>query len=247
MARYLLAFDFDHTLIDANSDVYIIKLAPNGELPAEIKDLYKDTGWIEYMGQIFKYLHKNGSKQSDILSCMSEIPLTEGMRELLDFTSKAGCFEHIIISDSNSVFINHILATHSLSVVMAGIFTNPAEFNDAGCLTLQGYHSQDWCSLSTVNMCKGHILKNFIDMKRKSGIEYASVLYVGDGYNDLCPSLELRPQDFVFPRVGFKLHKLITKMSKENKPVDMSALTARIKQWESGLDILETVKSFSLQ
>ena len=175
---------------------------------------------------------------------MSEIPLTHGMRELLDFTSRANCFDHIIISDSNSVFINHILEKFGLSHVMTRIFTNPAKFDDTGCLTVQGYHTQDWCSLSTVNMCKGHILKSFIGEKQKSGVDYAAVIYVGDGYNDLCPSLTLRPQDFVFPRVGYKLCKLIAQMEKENKPVDMSSLRANVTPWESGRDILKTLKNF---
>ena len=177
---------------------------------------------------------------------MSEIPLTVGMRELLDFTTGVKCFDHIIISDSNSVFINHILDANNLSNVMASIFTNPAKFNNCGCLTLEGYHSQNWCSLSTFNMCKGHILKSFIDNKYKSGTEYKAVLYVGDGYNDLCPSLTLRSQDFVFPRVGFRLHKLISQMSEENKPVNISNLTAKVIPWESGLDILKAVKTFPL-
>ncbi|RUS71963.1 hypothetical protein EGW08_020276 [Elysia chlorotica] len=244
MERYLMAFDFDHTLIDENSDLFVIKLAPNGDLPDEIKELYADHGWIDYMGQIFKYLHKNGTRESDILSCMSEIPVTAGMKELLDFTVGVKCFDHIIISDSNSVFINHILNTNNLSSTISNIFTNPAKFDSCGCLTLEGYHSQDWCSLSTVNMCKGDILKSFIEDKRKSGTEYKAILYVGDGYNDLCPSLTLRPQDFVFPRVGFRLNKLIEQMSEENKPVDMSTLTAKVIPWVSGLDILKTVKTF---
>ena len=59
MARYLIAFDFDHTLIDENSDLYVIKLAPNKDLPDEIKDLHEDHGWINYMSQIFKYAFTN--------------------------------------------------------------------------------------------------------------------------------------------------------------------------------------------
>ncbi|GFO35707.1 pyridoxal phosphate phosphatase phospho2 [Plakobranchus ocellatus] len=246
MARYLIVFDFDHSLIDENSDLYVIKLAPNGKLPKEIEGLYEDSGWMDYMSEIFKYLHKNGIQSQDILKCMSEIPLTPGMKELLNFTGNTKCFDHIIISDSNSVFINQILETYSLSSVINHIFTNPAKFDDVGCLTLEGYHAQDWCSLSTVNMCKGHILKDFLKKKQESGTDYAAILYVGDGYNDLCPSLTLQPQDYIFPRVGFRLNKLISQMSKENMPVERSSLKASVIPWESGLNILETVKSFSL-
>ena len=48
-ARYLMAFDFDHTLIDKNSDLHIVKLAPNGQLPQSIKDTYSPDGWNDFM------------------------------------------------------------------------------------------------------------------------------------------------------------------------------------------------------
>jgi pyridoxal phosphate phosphatase PHOSPHO2 len=51
----LLAFDFDHTLIDENSDLSVKKLAPNGQLPESIETQYSATGWTEYMAAIFKY------------------------------------------------------------------------------------------------------------------------------------------------------------------------------------------------
>ena len=53
--KLLIAFDFDHTLVDDNSDTYIIKrLAPNGKLPDEIKAIYRKKCWTTYMGAIFK-------------------------------------------------------------------------------------------------------------------------------------------------------------------------------------------------
>jgi pyridoxal phosphate phosphatase PHOSPHO2 len=55
--KILLAFDFDHTLIDENSDLSVKKLAPNGQLPESIEAQYSATGWTEYMAAIFKYLH----------------------------------------------------------------------------------------------------------------------------------------------------------------------------------------------
>lgn len=177
---------------------------------------------------------------------MSEIELTEGMKELLDFTHTSGCFDHIIISDSNSVFITHILEEKKLTAVMHKVFTNPAQFDAAGCLTLQHYHTQDWCTLSTVNLCKGHILKSYITERNAEGVDYNHVIYVGDGYNDLCPGLSLRQQDVFMPRFGFKLHQVIEKMEQTNKPVKRSELKASIVTWKTGLDILKHLQ-FSLK
>lgn len=38
--KILVAVDFDHTLIDANSDTYIVKLAPGKRIPEEIRNRY---------------------------------------------------------------------------------------------------------------------------------------------------------------------------------------------------------------
>lgn len=190
-----------------------------------------------------RYLHRNGNTPDDLLSLISKIQLTEGMKELLDFSHTRGSFDHIIISDANSVFIEHILQEKGLSAVIDEVFTNPAKFDENGCLTLKHYHTQDWCTLSTVNLCKGHILKTFIEKRRSEGTEYLHVVYVGDGFNDLCPGLVLRPQDTIMPRAGYKLEKLIRKMTRKNKPVPRSQLKANIVPWNTGLDILTYIQA----
>ena len=57
----LLVFDFDHTITDLNTDVEVQKLAPGGEIPAssEMRGLYSDKGWTEFMGAVFALLHEN--------------------------------------------------------------------------------------------------------------------------------------------------------------------------------------------
>jgi len=86
MKRVLVAFDFDHTLIDGNSDMYILRLLPNGgQLPSSIKKLYSANGWIDYQREVFRYLHSNHITKEQLLACVTEIPMVEGMRELLEY------------------------------------------------------------------------------------------------------------------------------------------------------------------
>ena len=88
MKRVIIAFDFDHTLIDKNSDTYVLRLIPDGgQLPASIKKLYSSVdGWNDYMREVFRYLHSScGVTRDQLLSCVAEIPLVEGMRELLAY------------------------------------------------------------------------------------------------------------------------------------------------------------------
>lgn len=236
MKKLLVAFDFDDTLIDANSDLYIRKLIPNGgKVPESITKLYSSSNWTKYMGEIFKHLNENGIGREKILSCVEEIDFVPGMKKLLRFISESNC-DSVIISDSNSVFIDHILAKAGLKDTVKSVFTNPAAFDDAECLQIQFYHTQDWCDLSTINLCKGHILEEHISEQGKKGISYQTVAYVGDGSNDLCPALRLKSSDLVFPRKGFRL---IDKISSSCFPVK-----ARVLPWSTGFEILSSLQSF---
>lgn len=233
-----MAFDFDHTLVDDNSDLYVRKLAPNGKLPSEIKALYTDRGWTEYMGAIFEYLHANGTTKEQMLNCIREIQFVDGNLELLKYLA-SDRFNVIIISDANSVFIDCILQAYKVDNVINAVYTNPAEFSEEGLLSLQYYHTQDWCDLSTVNLCKGHILEDHIRKAAKSGIHFPVVAYVGDGTNDLCPSLRLKSHDYVFAREGFRLLKKLNELPE-------GEAKAKVVSWKSGLDVLNTLKQIEL-
>ena len=233
--KTLVAFDFDNTLITENSDLYVRKLAPNGEIPDEITQLYSIHGWTKYMGAIFELLHRNSVTAADIQQCMEEIELVEGMPELLAYLVKNNS-DTIIISDANSVFIEMIMNAAGLANTVSKVYTNPAEFDSRGCLTVRYYHSQDWCDLSTVNLCKGHILESHIKEALDKGTVYDMVAYVGDGSNDICPALKLkRASDMVFPRVG---HTMLKKLPKYK-----DSMIAKVVPWETGLDILAALKS----
>merc|ERR1719442_396022 len=82
----LLVFDFDHTITDLNTDVEVQKLAPGGEIPAssEMRGLYSDKGWTEFMGAVFALLHENNTTQAEILSLMAELEFTPNMSSLLE-------------------------------------------------------------------------------------------------------------------------------------------------------------------
>ena len=228
--KLLCAFDFDETIIDENSDKYILKLIPQGKsLPENVIHLHSRSGWIEYMSKIFVYLQNIGITKHHILSCLEEIPFVNGLKDLFVNIKNLGG-DIIIISDSNSVFINHILKHHNLDNMVSAVFTNKSYF-EGDLLKICGYHEQDWCSLSTSNLCKGHILKDFINQSNSKGIHYDIVAFIGDGWNDLCPSLKLSSNDLIFPRTGFNLHKELGKYDQQ--------LKALVFPWNSGHDIAE--------
>lgn len=233
MKKHLVVFDFDHTIIDENSDLYIRKLAPNGELPPEIKERYSPKGWTPFMRAVFHFLYDCQVQPDDILDCLLEINFVDGIIDLLKQLHKAGGYEVIIISDSNSVFIEHIMQASGVRPLVHEIFTNFAHFDANGCLQISEYHTQNWCQLSSVNLCKGAIMEEFLDRRRRQGVDFDHVSYVGDGNNDLCPCLRLRTSDLVFPRLDYPLAKLLNK--------DPGRVKARVSPWRSGLDIADVL------
>ena len=198
---------------------------------------------IIYCFKLIYFSFISGIRENDLKKCMTDIPVTDGMIELLKYCQDQN-YETIIISDSNSVFIDMILENAQLTKMVTKVFTNPAYFDENGCLKLDYYHTQDWCDLSTVNLCKGHILQGYIQKRRQEGNQFDFILYVGDGTNDLCPSLTLKEQDFVCPRINFRLWKKIQKISaaSESEKAKLPRLTANILNWNSGLDVLECLK-----
>lgn len=85
--------------------------------------------------------------------------------------------------------------------------------------------------MSSVNMCKGHILDEHC---QKSRVKYDVVAYVGDGQNDFCPALRLRATDLVFPRRRFSLENRIAK--------GRDKVAARVTCWDTGFDIISVLK-----
>lgn len=130
------------------------------------------------------------------------------------------------------VFIEQILQQCGVNNVFSSVYTNPASFDADGCLSLKPFHQQDWCEISSVNMCKGHILD---DHRQRGKPTYDLVAYVGDGANDLCPSLRLSPTDLVFARQGFTLAERIADVDGQ-KPV------AKVVLWDTGFQILEALR-----
>ena len=189
------------------------------------------------MGEIFRYLHENNTTPEQMLELMTQIEFSPGMLQFLTSLDREKT-ETIIISDSNSVFINHILFHHNIHPHINRVFTNPARFNPKGQLEIEMYHVQDSCDLSTVNLCKGHVLESYIEERASQNVNFTHVAYIGDGQNDFCPSLRLKDSDFVFPREGYSLVKYMEKMKTEK---DLH-IKANVHLWSSGCDILNVLQ-----
>ncbi|XP_037553551.1 pyridoxal phosphate phosphatase PHOSPHO2 [Nematolebias whitei] len=236
----LVVLDFDHTVVDDNSDTWVLKCLPGQTLPDCLKNSYRKGHWTEHMGRVMSYIGDQGISPERVRGVMETIPLTSGMAELLTFISKnKSTIDCIVISDSNSIFIDWILKATGLQEAVDLVFTNPAWFNESGFMEVECYHSHD-CDKCPVNLCKRRVLELYVSDQTESGTPYERVIYVGDGGNDLCPTSFLRERDVVMPRKGYTLEKLLAKLkTQEGDP----SVGAEVIVWSSGSDILQALKT----
>ncbi|XP_028401483.1 pyridoxal phosphate phosphatase PHOSPHO2-like [Dendronephthya gigantea] len=226
VSKLLVIFDFDHTIVDGNTDTWITKLCD------EVKHLQnnKDVCWTDRMAAVFHSLHEKKFTKSDFEKCLQSLPFTEGMKELLGYIT-CHDIECVIISDSNSFFIEYLLEFGNITQSVREVYTNPAKWSDSQLLNISHYHTHN-CGQCAANMCKGDVLKSYI---RDTDSFEKTILYIGDGRNDYCATLQMKPSDYVFPREGYTLMKLLQENVQNAQP--------KVIPWKNGFDILTTMKS----
>lgn len=243
--KLLIAFDFDHTIVNDNTDIIVANLLPNDAITPEMKQLPKSTGgWISYMEAIFNQLHKNKFGKTEIIDAIQKMAAVNGMSESIQLLKSIHNFDMIIISDSNSEFIRIWCEKNNLTNCFVEIFTNPAKFNDDNdCLTIKPYTNQTECKMCTRNLCKGNVLQTFLlKQQTDNNIEYDRVFYVGDGRNDMCPIYGLRKQDCGCARIGYYLDKNIEKNMQETNRL----LSAQLIRWIDGHDLYKQISEICL-
>lgn len=227
---FLVVFDFDHTIIDENSDIHINKLFPSDETRAIAEKTRPQFDcWTDRMQEVFRQLHQFNIKQQDYIENMQQIPLTPGFAHLIQYLYSLPNSHLIIASDSNLVFIDTILKHYQLDCAFKDIFTNPAYFSQENdCLIIEQY-GQQTCPTCPPNMCKREIIEKYLHAKFPSDTR---VLFVGDGHNDVCAAVSLKKGDLVCARSGYR-------MAKELKT---SQLQAEVFEWTDGKQIEDFIK-----
>nr|XP_061807184.1 probable phosphatase phospho1 [Nerophis lumbriciformis] len=233
--RFLVLFDFDETLVNENSDDAVLQALPGQRLPDWLKNSYREGHYNEHMQQILAYMAEQGVSRDAIRSAVESIPPTPGTLALLQFLqSRQPDFELAVISDANMYFIDTWLKHTGVRHIFRRVFTNPASFDDGDRLVLLPFHSHS-CTRCPDNMCKQVILREYLAQRqRERDVPFQRVFYVGDGANDVCPSLALGPRDTVFPRKDFPMHRLLRSEGARFK--------ANVVPWSSGEDVMDFLK-----
>lgn len=159
----VIVFDFDLTIIDCDSDPWVIEQLGATQL---FRSLLPSLPWNSLMDKMMWELHQQGKTISDIEESLKTIPLHPEMIRAIEFAFSLGC-DLRIVSDANMFFITTILQAHGLLEYFTEIKTNPAFVDDTGRLRIQPFHPftegpPHGCNLCPPNMCKGSIINEMI-------------------------------------------------------------------------------------
>ncbi len=232
---FLFAFDFDHTILDGNSDL-MVQAAYNVEpIPEYFKVMAKERGTVTYLQELFRFHYPREIRKKDYHSVLDNIPFVPGLPECIVELKRLGA-ELIVVSDANSYFIRHVLQHHKLLKHFSEIFSNPGYVDSKGQLIISPYMNNVECKMSSRNLCKGKVLMDYIQKRSNEGHSYVFVGFAGDGINDFCPMYRLGSNDMACGRQGFSIGDFIAQKAGERM-----FLRAELVMWKDGKDILQAV------
>ncbi|ORY96772.1 phosphatase phospho-type [Syncephalastrum racemosum] len=231
-SRDLAVFDFDWTVIEADSDDTVL----NAFINEEWKKSRATTQWTDLMDEALVEIQKSHSLQ-EIDAVLQSIPLVPMARETLN-TLRANGADIVILSDANDHFIKTILKAHGLYDHITSIITNPSYIDDQGRLRIKRRIPADapphGCSNAcAVNICKGRELDQYMMAQEHL---FNRVMYSGDGKNDFCPGTRLKKSDLYFVRMNKRLAAMLL-----SDPQAADKLQVPVTYWNDYTPILDAL------
>jgi 2-hydroxy-3-keto-5-methylthiopentenyl-1-phosphate phosphatase len=182
--QLLVITDFDGTLslTDVGYEV-LLKFSRQGWDDIDRDYCEGRIGSMEAYGRICAIL---GGTREDMLQFVAENAVIDPhFEEFYAFCRKSG-IDVKVVSDGLDFYIDFILRRHGLSDIP--FFSNVMTFLDGKPQAIEFPHANDTCN--KCGTCKNNILESC-----RAG--YEKIVYVGDGYSDLCPA---RKADLVFAK-----------------------------------------------
>jgi 2,3-diketo-5-methylthio-1-phosphopentane phosphatase len=180
----LVITDFDGTL--SLTDVgYEVLLKFSGQGWDDIDRDYCEgrIGSMEAYGRIAAIL---GGTREDMLRFVAENTVIDPhFKEFYAYCREHG-IDVKVVSDGLDFYIDFVLKRHGIADIP--FYSNVMTFKDGKPLAIEFPHANEACN--KCGTCKSNILESC-----QAG--YGKILYVGDGYSDLCPA---RKADLVFAK-----------------------------------------------
>ncbi|KAJ3693836.1 hypothetical protein LUZ60_009316 [Juncus effusus] len=226
MEGTIVVFDFDETIIDCDSDLWIAGDLGTTEF---FNNLLTCMSWNDASIRMMREFHEQGKSVDEIVKSLKKIPLSPHIAAAIKSSHALGC-ELKILSDANIFFIETVLKHQGLIDCFSEICTNPSFVDEEGKLIISPYHdftSPHLCTLCPPNLCKGKFIEELHKLTQNNVKK--RIIYVGDGKGDYCPSLKLTKNDIIMPRKNYSLWKLIHD--------NINSIDAEIHEWSDYSDL----------
>jgi pyridoxal phosphate phosphatase PHOSPHO2 len=204
---HLVIFDFDWSLINENSDTWVIhQLDPSGAIWQQLLERLKGgEGWTQLMDWSAGQLHDAGHSLNDLEQALRKVPALKNVLAAVELAREHGA-ELRILSDANELYIQWILEALGLggdafSVTVTNFASATDEGNGGGRLSIAPHQPEGaphGCPLCPSNLCKGGVLDAWL--RDWACAAPPRCAYVGDGTGDFCPATRLSEADTVFAR-----------------------------------------------
>jgi pyridoxal phosphate phosphatase PHOSPHO2 len=243
-AKTLVVWDFDWTLINENSDTWLIKQLGGTEEYQHVMSRRKELSWTSLMAYAYERITTGTTvtgqpkcTPEDLASCIASIPVFEENLTAIRRLGATDTITQCCVSDANTVFINSYFKNKNIASDFAELHTNPASFNPDGVLEIRPYVSVDTpheCSVcaSSPNMCKGAIVEDLVERLGP----FERVVYLGDGRGDLCGCSKLiGKEDVILARLEYALARAIVAANSEDY--------CTLALWNNGKDIVRELEA----
>ena len=236
--KTLLIFDFDKTILDDDSFGHIIFKTLTKEELQVIYDNRKDH-WVDGYNYALKQIKSHNFSKNDFNNMLNEIILTKGMQDLFSFIKEnKNKYDSIILSSNYEYIIKYILNKYNIIDIFLDIICNPsreANHDETDQFIYVLKKKPHDCKDCNPCACKNNEFKEFSSNHDMNN--YDKIVFICDGFNDLCLAINLGKNDITLTRKDFVLYK---KLHEDNF---IDKLNCRVEAWESGNDIIHLLKS----
>ncbi|KAE8667110.1 Inorganic pyrophosphatase 1 [Hibiscus syriacus] len=220
-SNIVVIMDFDKTIIDCDRDNWVVDELGVTDL---FNQLLPTMPWNSLMDTMMKELHSQGITIHDIEAVLKRTPIHPRIIQAIKSAHGLG--------SSAMFFIETILEHHGLKECFSEINTNPSFVDEEGRLRIFPLHDFNkhphGCHHPCPpNMCKGIVIER-IQADLSAMEEKKTIIYMGDGLGDFCPSLKLGDGDYMLPRKDFPVWDLICRNRK--------FIQAEICEWSNGME-----------
>ena len=237
--KTLCVFDMDRTITNEDSmDVTSKYLLKYDQLDSLDEAAEKYINWCDTLNFFFQLVKSNGKGISEIKTSLSKVELTKGMNRLFNYLRRNDDkYDSIIISSGNIFCINEMLKINHIDDLIKEIIANRTKIiDDALIVSEANPHNCDMCCPS---ICKKNELEIYFEKHPRNN--YKRVVFMCDGYNDLCLVRNLEKNDCCVLRKNYDLYQALF-IEKVNVKTKCKFFT-----WVTGFDvvnILERLKKF---